>query len=258
MLVDGVTFTATGSADSFKVKSGATFPASPLDGQMFKLTTASGQSQPGLYYWDTAGSAWTAIDSKAIKGVDAGIATLNLQGKILDSQIPSIAISDTFVVASQVAMLALTAEVGDVAIRTDESKSYILQTAGASVLGNWKELLSGSVASTPYDIATQVDGKPAAAATVLRFTAIRDFVIAANMAGSRFTAVVGPAAGAAFEVRKNGSTFCTASFATAQGSATFSACAAQSFAAGDVLTIVAPAQDAALSDLSLVISGTSS
>jgi len=258
MLVDGFTLTATGSAVSFRFKSDSSFPASPLDGQVFKLTVASGQSQPGLYYWDDTGSAWVAIDSNAIKGVDSGIATLNAQGKILDSQVPSIAISDTFVVASQVAMLALTAEVGDVAIRTDLSKSYILQTAGASTLANWKELLSGSVTSMPYDIATQVDGKPTSSAAVLRFTAVRNFLLAANMEGSKFTAAIAAAASAAFEFKKNGTTFSTATFAAAGTAATFSACAAQSFVPGDVLTVVAPTQDSSLADLSIALAGTSS
>jgi hypothetical protein len=35
-------------------------------------------------------------------------------------------------------MLALTAEVGDVAVRTDLNKSFILKTVGASTLGTGK------------------------------------------------------------------------------------------------------------------------
>ena len=66
---------------------------------------------------------------------------------------PALAISDTFVVASQEAMLALTAEVGDIAIRTDLNKSFILKEEGASVLANWQELL------TPTDAVTSVAGK---------------------------------------------------------------------------------------------------
>src|SRR3990172_6674957 len=61
----------------------------------------------------------------------------------------SLAIGDTFVVASQAAMLALSsAEKGDVAIRTDLSKSFILASEPSSVLANWQELLSsGGVVS---------------------------------------------------------------------------------------------------------------
>jgi hypothetical protein len=50
-------------------------------------------------------------------------------------------------------MLALTAQVGDVAVRTDVNKSFILKTAGATVLANWQELL------TPTDSVLSVDGQ---------------------------------------------------------------------------------------------------
>jgi hypothetical protein len=70
------------------------------------------------------------------------VPVLDGTGKLNTSVLPAIAITDTFVVASQAAMLALTAEVGDVAVRTDLSKSFILRTAGANVLANWQELLA--------------------------------------------------------------------------------------------------------------------
>ena len=90
------------------------------------------------------------------KGAVSGIASLDSSGKIPTGQLPAIAISDTFVVSSQSAMLALTAEVGDVAVRTDQNKSYILKTAGASTLANWQELL------TPTDSVLSVDGNTGA------------------------------------------------------------------------------------------------
>ena len=65
------------------------------------------------------------------------------------SILPALAITDTFVCSSQAAMLALTAQVGDVCIRTDLTKTYILQTSPASTLANWKELLPvGAVGPT--------------------------------------------------------------------------------------------------------------
>ncbi len=66
---------------------------------------------------------------------------LGSDGKLDVGVLPAIAISDTFVVATQTAMLALTAEVGDICVRTDLSKTYILKSAGASTLANWQELL---------------------------------------------------------------------------------------------------------------------
>lgn len=93
------------------------------------------------------------IDSSE-KGANNGVATLGADGKIPASQIPAIAITDTFVVASQSAMLALsTAEQGDVAVRTDINKSFILVSGSPSVLANWQELLS------PTDLVQSVNGQ---------------------------------------------------------------------------------------------------
>jgi hypothetical protein len=88
------------------------------------------------------------------KGVAGGVATLDpTTGKIPAGQIPAIAINDTFAVNSQAEMLALTAEVGDVAIRADISKSFILASAPATTLSNWVELLSSGIPAT-----NQLDG----------------------------------------------------------------------------------------------------
>lgn len=95
----------------------------------------------------------TAIQSSE-KGAANGVATLNAFGKIPNAQIPAIAITDTYVVASEAAMLALTlAEKGDVAVRTDVSKSFILAGDTYSVLADWQELL------TPMSPVQSVNGQ---------------------------------------------------------------------------------------------------
>lgn len=89
----------------------------------------------------------------AEKGKPNGYAGLDKDGKIPTEQLPPIAITETYVVNTQAAMLALSAQVGDVAIRTDLSKSFILQNEPASTLANWQELL------TPTDAVQSVAGK---------------------------------------------------------------------------------------------------
>lgn len=75
-------------------------------------------------------------------GNDAGnVVVVGSDGKIASDLLPNLAITDTFVVASESEMLQLTAQVGDVAIRTDESKTYILKAAPATTLANWQALL---------------------------------------------------------------------------------------------------------------------
>lgn len=90
------------------------------------------------------------------KGAVNGIASLDGSGLIPTGQLPALAITTTQVVASQAAMLALTAQIGDVAVRTDVNKSFILTASPASTLGNWQELL------TPTDSVLSVDGSTGA------------------------------------------------------------------------------------------------
>ena len=81
---------------------------------------------------------------------------LDSNGKLADSVIPAVAITDTYVVATESAMLALSAQKGDIAIRSDLNKSFVLQVTPASTLANWKELL------TPTDAVLSVNGKKGA------------------------------------------------------------------------------------------------
>lgn len=87
-------------------------------------------------------------EDKSNKNIANGYAGLGADGKLISNQLPAIAITDTYVVNTQASMLALTAETGDVAIRTDLNKSFILQGATASVLANWQELLSPTGGAT--------------------------------------------------------------------------------------------------------------
>ena len=126
--------------------------------QVTGQSTTAVISQKGVT--DALGTLQTTIESElgtaASKdvGTAAGnVPVLDANGKLVESVIPAVAITEVFVVDSQTAMLALNAQVGDVAIRTDVNRSYILQTVPASTLDNWKELL------TPTDSVLSVNGK---------------------------------------------------------------------------------------------------
>jgi len=101
----------------------------------------------GLTGGTITSSGTIAVDTSVIvatsqKAAANGVATLDGSGLIPQNQLPAVAITNTFVVATQAAMLALTAQEGDVAVRTDVSKSFILTAVPASTLGNWQELLT--------------------------------------------------------------------------------------------------------------------
>lgn len=91
--------------------------------------------------------------AKDVGAAAGNVPVLDANGKLVESVIPAVAITDTFVVDSQTAMLALNAQKGDIAIRTDLNKSFVLQAQPASTLENWKELL------TPTDGVLSVNGK---------------------------------------------------------------------------------------------------
>ena len=79
--------------------------------------------------FDSSGQSTVTPLSK-IPMLDAG-------GKVPMANIPAAAITEVFPVSSQAQMLALAADPGDVAKRTDQGRSYILMTSPASTLANW-------------------------------------------------------------------------------------------------------------------------
>lgn len=92
-------------------------------------------------------------ENVANKNQPNGYVGLDEGSKIASQYLPDIAITDTFVVDNQSAMLALPAQTGDVCIRTDLSKSFILKAEPPTTLGNWQEL------SSPLAPVTSVNGK---------------------------------------------------------------------------------------------------
>ena len=85
---------------------------------------------------------------------EGNVPVLGSNGKLNTSVLPALAITDTFVKSSQADMLAITgADIGDVCVRTDINKSFILKEDGASTLSHWQELL------TPTDAVTSVNGQ---------------------------------------------------------------------------------------------------
>lgn len=85
-------------------------------------------------------------------GMPNGLAGLDANSKVPTENLPALVITDVFTVSSQAAMLALVAEKGDVAIRLDIRKSFILSSMSPTTLADWKELLS------PLDSVTSVNG----------------------------------------------------------------------------------------------------
>lgn len=107
-------------------------------------------------YEDTAGTvtvAATGLQVTSAKDQPGGYAGLNGDGQIATSALPALAIGETFTVASQAAMLALDAQRGDVAIRSDIDRVYRLAGPDPTELTDWVLL------PVPADVVQSVNGQ---------------------------------------------------------------------------------------------------
>jgi hypothetical protein len=214
LLVDGITNIAPSQNVVFDALAGKaalvhTHTASAITDFSSAAKSAAVSNSISAGVVDVAPSQNAVFDALALKlntslkGAVNGLAELGSDGKIPSSQIPAIAITDTFVVASQAAMLALVAEKGDVAVRTDLNKSFILSGTNPAILANWQELL------TPTDAVLSVNGQTGtvslttsniAEGTNLYHTALRAQDAAGSLATSTATAQMSYVTGTSLSV----------------------------------------------------------
>lgn len=92
---------------------------------------------------------WSTLSGKpTLSAVATSGSYSDLTGTIPSSALPPLAINEVFPVASQAAMLALNAERGDMAIRSDTGQTFVLATDAPGTLANWKEVMAaGKVVS---------------------------------------------------------------------------------------------------------------
>ena len=102
------------------------------DGETLSDLPAAADRQNSLVYFDDLSAA-------TVKPI-SDFAILDENGKIPVSVIPAIALTEPFVVDSRAEMLALDAQVGDIAKRTDMGYSFCLASAPPSTLSNWVQL----------------------------------------------------------------------------------------------------------------------
>lgn len=76
-------------------------------------------------------------------GTSAGnVPVLDTNGKLATSVMPAISLTDVYTVTSQAAMLALNAQRGDMAIRTDIHKTFVLSSDTPSNISSWLEIIT--------------------------------------------------------------------------------------------------------------------
>lgn len=181
--------------------------------------------------------AWVEALAASARGAAGGVASLDANGKLPESQIPAVGITDVYPVSDEAGMLALDAQRGDIAVRSDINKSFALMAAPASNLANWLELRTptdavlsvagktGAVTLTKDDVAglsTALAGKqdkPTHQIKTAAFTAVDGGDYACNTSGGAFTVTppAAPGPGTRFRVRDYGRTFDVANLTVATG-----------------------------------------
>lgn len=137
-----------------------------------------------------------------------------------------------------------------------------LSDVPASYSGNALKFLRANSGETaleffevPYTIPTAVLGVPTNSQLCQYFVAVEAFRIVASATGSQAKAGVASTGTVSFALLKNGSGFGTVTF-TASGTGTFTVGSDTDFAAGDILTITAPASaDATLANIGISLKG---
>lgn len=143
-------------------------------------TDVYGRVTAGTNPTTLAGYGITDAINVSEKGAVNGVATLDSTGKIPVSQLPAIAINETFVVNSEAAMLALTAQTGDMAVRTDINRTFVLSASPATTLSNWIQLADGpsgtvtSVAATAPAAGLTITGSPITSSGTFAFSLAND------------------------------------------------------------------------------------
>jgi hypothetical protein len=215
--------------------------ASGLQDGVYKVTTAGATGVQAVLTRDTDSDSGAALLS-AVYGVTAGTVNAGLFFYVNNATAPTIGTDSIgfsqFTSVSQ-------GGTGGVKVGTGLTKQ-----------GN-----TISIDSTHLSLfmAGGSEAAPTASQVVLRFVAPTAITLPANLSTSFGKAGTAATASTTFNVQKNGSTIGTVVFASSGTVPTFttSGGAAQSLAAGDVLTLVAPASpDATLSLVGITIVGT--
>lgn len=109
-------------------------------------------------------------------------------------------------------------------------------------------------ARAPYDLARQVDGKPASGAVILRIVARLPFTLSAT--AHQGFAATGATAQTDFTIAVNGVSKGVLRFAASGTVASVVGGTEASVAIGDVITLTAPSQDSTLADVTFTLAGT--
>ena len=217
----------------------------------------------GLTVSDTLGATgWNTWMDADLKLLDA-VVFLDVISRVIATPPGSPAAGDRYLVAASPTG-AWSGQAGKITVYRSGAWAFITPKEGWLLTsqadpGKLYKYESGAfvqfsfAGATAEDVATWVRGKPDASEVVLRYVATHSITFPANLTGSQVKAATASTASKVFSVQKNGSEFATVTISASGTTASFAG-SSTSFAAGDVLTVVAPAsQDTTLADIAITL-----
>ena len=125
-----------------------------VDGQLnSKVDKVSGKGLSTNDYTDADKAILENAEVQSNKNIANGYPGLDANKKIDESQLPKITVGNVYAVSSESEQLALSASKGDVAVRSDENKSYMHNGGSAGNMTDWTEI------KTPTGEVFSVNGK---------------------------------------------------------------------------------------------------
>lgn len=217
----------------------------------------------------TANAAFDALDKALCQLTSVAMPDANLSltdGQFLESVYLRLAGTQTAVrtvtvPAHSKPFMVENATTGGFAIniKTPAGTAVVLNTGERKLLygdGADLKIIAESGLGAPYDIGGTFPGQPESGVVILRYPLPRSVKFLSSLPNSKGVAATAPSAAVSFSIRKGGVQFGTMDFASGANTATFAAASDTDFAAGDVLTLVAPSPaDSALADIGFALAG---
>ncbi|MDD3029229.1 MAG: hypothetical protein PHS57_02975 [Alphaproteobacteria bacterium] len=217
----------------------------------------------------TANAAFDALDKAICQLTEVALSDADLT--LTDDQVLGcMALSFTGTLTAQ-RTITVPAHAKMLFVRNDTDGGYgiVLTVDGGTALsiasgsakllygdGTDLAVVAEAASAVPYDVGGSYVGAPGASMVLLRYPMPRAVRFSAGLSGSQGVANTAATAEASFSIAKNGTAFASMVFAASACVATFSCESDTDFAAGDVLTVMAPTTaDDTLADIGFSLAG---